>query len=73
MHSTWDKEDAVEEEDAEDKVVAVDAANAHHLQPTCKTKRRDAVDEAITEESQSRQEGQQWLAYQQRKWQHTQT
>ena len=71
MHSTWDKEDAVDEEDAEDKVVAEAVANAHHSQPTCTTKCRDAVDGAITEVSRSRQEGQELLAYQRRKRQHT--
>ena len=63
----------MDEEDAKDKVVAEAVANAHHLQPTCTTKRRDAVDGAITEVSQSLQEGQELLAYQQRKRQHTQT
>ena len=63
----------MDEEDAEEKIVAEAAANAHHLQPTCTTKRRDAVDGAITEVSQLCQEGQELLAYQRRKRQHTQT
>ena len=36
LHSTWDGEDVVDEEYAEDRAVAEDVANAHHLQPTCK-------------------------------------
>ena len=41
----------MDKEDAGDKAVTEDVANAHHLQPTCKTKRRDAVDGAIMEVS----------------------
>ena len=63
----------MDKEDAADKAVAEDAANAHHLQTNCKTKRRDAVDVATTGVSQSHQEGQEWLANQQRKRQHTRT
>jgi hypothetical protein len=58
MHSTWDGEDAVDKEDAEEKVVAEDVAKAHHLQPKSKTKRRVAVDVATPGLSLLRQEGQ---------------
>ena len=61
----------MEEVYAADKAVAEDAANAHHLQTTCKTKRRDAVDVATTGVSQSHQEGRENWANQQRKRQHT--
>ncbi len=45
------------EEDKVDKVAMADVANAHHLQTTCKTKRRVAVDVATPGLSLLRQEG----------------
>jgi hypothetical protein len=35
MHSTWDVEDELDEEDEADKVGAEDVANARHLHNTC--------------------------------------
>ena len=46
----------MDEEDAGDKAVEEDVANAHHLQPTCRIKRRVAEDVETTAVSQSLQE-----------------
>ncbi len=42
--------------DVADKAVVEDVANAHHLQPTCRIKHRDAADVATTGVSRSPQE-----------------
>jgi hypothetical protein len=48
--------DAVDEEDVAAEAVVEDAANAHHLQPTCRIKHRDAADVATSWVSKSHQE-----------------
>ena len=58
MHSTWDAEDKLDEEDEADKVALEDVVNARHSQTTCRTKRKVKVDVATTGVSQSHQEGQ---------------
>ena len=61
------------EVDVADKAVAEDVDSAHHLQPTCRIRRRVAVDAAATDVSQLHQVERDSLANQQRKRQHTQT
>ena len=57
MDSTWDGEDAVVVEvDAADKAGEEDVVNAHRLRPTCRIRRRAAVDAATTGASRSHQE-----------------
>ena len=46
----------MDEVDAADKAVAEDVVNAHHLQPTCRIRRRVAVDVATTGVSRLHQE-----------------
>ncbi len=59
--------------DAADKAVAEDVDSVHHLQPTCRIRRRVPADAVATEVSQLHQVERNLLANQRRKLNHTRT